>query len=195
MLRMPSTVNLRITFVEQQHKDKLLSELKMINWGETVPLNHDKTSQLLKEFEQKSANKIPASPLRDHQPLINTFVEKEELTQILAAILTLDTEDKWLVRAQKSLKNGSPLSAQLAFTQLNKGKGMSLAECFRMELDLAVKCGCFGEFSEGVRALLIDRDKSPKWRYSSVEVIDTKVLNWFFESSWSKAEHPLAKLS
>ncbi len=182
-------------FVEQQHKDKLLSELKMINWGETIPLNHDKTSQLLKEFEQKSANKIPASPLRDHQPLINTFVEKEELIQILAAILTIDTEDKWLVRAQKSLKNGSPLSAQLAFTQLNKAKGMSLADCFRMELDLAVKCGYFGEFSEGVRALLIDRDKCPKWRYSSVEVIDTKVLNWFFESSWSKAEHPLAKLS
>jgi len=150
---------------------------------------------LLKGFEQKSANKIPASPLRDHQPLINTFVEQEELTQILAAILTLDTEDKWLVRAQKSLKNGSPLSAQLAFTQLNKGKGMSLAECFRMELNLAVKCGYFGEFSEGVRALLIDRDKCPKWCYSSVEVIDTMVLNWFFESSWSKAEHPLAKLS
>ena len=70
-----------------------------------------------------------------------------------------------------------------------------MAECFRMELDLAVKCGYFGEFSEGVRALLIDRDKCPKWRYSSVEVIDTKVLNWFFESSWLKAEHPLAKLS
>jgi len=29
-------------FVEQEHKDNLLTELKMINWGETVPLNHDK---------------------------------------------------------------------------------------------------------------------------------------------------------
>ncbi len=182
-------------FVEQQHKDNLLGQLKMINWGETIPLNHDKTSQLLQEFEQSSANKLPASPLREHQPLISTLLDKEELSEILAAILSVDTEDKWLTRAQKSLEKGSALSAQLAFSQLNKGKGMSLADCFRMELDLAVKCGYFGEFLEGVRALLIDKDNSPKWHYSSVEAIDTKVLNWFFESSWSKAAHPLAKLS
>ena len=182
-------------FVEQQHKDNLLGQLKMINWGETIPLNHDKTSQLLQEFEQSSVNKLPASPLREHQPLISTLLDKEELSEILTAILSVEPEDKWLTRAQKSLEKGSALSAQLAFSQLNKGKGMSLADCFRMELDLAVKCGYFGEFLEGVRALLIDKDNSPKWHYSSVEAIDTKVLNWFFESSWSKAAHPLAKLS
>ncbi|HBY86141.1 MAG TPA: enoyl-CoA hydratase, partial [Colwellia sp.] len=105
-------------FVEQQHKDNLLGQLKMINWGETIPLNHDKTSQLLQEFEQSSANKLPASPLREHQSLISTLLDKEELSEILAAILSVDTEDKWLIRAQKSLEKGSALSAQLAFSQL-----------------------------------------------------------------------------
>ncbi len=182
-------------FVEQQHKDNLLTQLKMINWGETIPLNHDKTSQLLQEFEQNSVNKLPVSVLKEHQPLISTLTDNEDLTEILTAILSVQTEDKWFNRAQKSLKNGSVLSAQLAFIQLNKGKGMALADCFRMELDLAVKCGYFGEFSEGVRALLIDKDNRPQWQYSSIAAIDNKVLNWFFESSWSKASHPLAKLS
>ncbi|KGJ91288.1 enoyl-CoA hydratase/isomerase family protein [Colwellia psychrerythraea] len=182
-------------FVEQQHKDNLLTQLKMINWGETIPLNHDKTSQLLQEFEQNSVNKLPVSVLKEHQPLIGTLTNNEDLTEILAAILGVQTEDKWFNRAQKSLKNGSALSAQLAFIQLNKGKGMALADCFRMELDLAVKCGYFGEFSEGVRALLIDKDNRPQWQYPSIGAIDSNVLNWFFESSWSKASHPLAKLS
>lgn len=182
-------------FVEQQHKDNFVSQLKMINWGETVPLNHDKVSQLLQEFDQGSASKLPASPLREHQTLITQLTEKQELTNIVTAILSIDTEDKWLSRAQKSLKRGSALSAQLAYRQLQLGKGMTLADCFRMELNLAVKCGHFGEFLEGVRALLIDKDNSPKWQYSSVASIDTKVLAWFFESKWSKAEHPLAKLA
>ncbi len=182
-------------FVEQQHRDSVLTQLRMINWGETVSLNHDKTSQLLQEFEQNSVSKLPPSPLIEHQPLITQLIEKQDLTDTVAAILSLETEDKWLSRAQRSLKNGSALSAQLAYLQLSKGKGMSLADCFRMELNLAVKCGYFGEFLEGVRALLIDKDNSPKWHYSSVELIDTKVVDWFFESTWPKADHPLAKLA
>ena len=181
-------------FVEQQHKDNLLTQLKMVNWGETIPLNHDKTSQLLQELEQSSANKLPTSPLREHQTLITQLIDKPALTEIVAAILSIETEDKWLGRAQKSLKNGSALSAQLAFVLLQQGKGMSLADCFRMELNLAVKCGHFGEFHEGVRALLIDKDNSPKWQYSSVESIDAEVLEWFFDSKWSKEAHPLAQL-
>ncbi len=182
-------------FVEQQHKDNFVSQLKMINWGETVPLNHDKASQLLLEFEQGSVSKLPASPLREHQTLITQLTEKQELTEIVTAILSVDTEDQWLSRAQKSLKRGSALSAQLAYTQLQLGKGMTLADCFRMELNLAVKCGHFGEFLEGVRALLIDKDNNPQWHYASVELIDAKVLDWFFESNWLKAEHPLVKLA
>lgn len=182
-------------FVEQQHKDNLLTQLKMVNWGETIPLNHDKTSQLLQEFEQSSANKLPTSPLREHQTLITQLIDKPALTEIVAAILSIETEDKWLSRAQKSLKNGSALSARLAYSQLDMGKGMSLADCFRMELNLAVKCGHFGEFLEGVRALLIDKDNNPQWHFPSIELIDAKVLDWFFESIWSKTEHPLAKLA
>jgi enoyl-CoA hydratase/carnithine racemase len=181
-------------FVEQQKKDSFLNQLKTIKWGETVPLNHDKVSLLLQEFEQGSASKLPTSPLREHQLLISQLVEKQSFNDIVTAIINVETDDKWLGRAQKSLKNGSMLSAQLAYLQLEKGKGMSLADCFRMELNLAVKSGHFGEFHEGVRALLIDKDNNPKWRYLSVDLIDSEVVDWFFESKWTKEAHPLAKL-
>jgi enoyl-CoA hydratase/carnithine racemase len=181
-------------FVEQQSKNNFVSQLKMINWGDTVPLNHDKASQLLQKFEQSSVSKLPASSLREHQALITQLVDKQELTDIVTAILNVKTEDKWFIRAKKSLEKGSSLSAQLAYSQLKMGKGMTLADCFRMELNLAVKCGHFGEFLEGVRALLIDKDYTPQWHYPSVESIDPKVLDWFFELNWSKVDHPLAKL-
>ena len=182
-------------FIEQQYKDQLISQLRSVNWGDTIPLNHDKLSSLLKEFEQTSISKQPVSLIREHQPLIAKFIEKGSLPDIVEAIINEESEDKWLNRAQKSLKNGSALSANLAYTQLQKGKGLSLADCFRMELTLAVKSGHFGEFHEGVRALLIDKDNSPKWQFNSVDSVDDEVVNWFFDSKWSKEEHPLAKLA
>jgi hypothetical protein len=63
-----------------------------------------------------------------------------------------------------------------------------------MELNLAVKCGHFGEFKEGVRALLIDKDYSPQWQYPSVDAIDKQITDWFFDSKWQKESHPLAQL-
>ncbi|KGJ97120.1 enoyl-CoA hydratase/isomerase family protein [Colwellia psychrerythraea] len=181
-------------FVEQQYKDNLINQLKVINWAETSSLNHDKTSELLQEFEQSSLSQLPTSPLREHQTLITQLIDQHDLTEIINAILNIENEDKWFSRAQKALKRGSALSAQLAYSQLQRGKGMSLADCFRMELNLAVKCGQFGEFHEGVRALLIDKDNSPQWRYSSVKEIDREILDWFFESRWSTSKHPLTMM-
>ena len=37
------------------------------------------------------------------------------------------------------------------------------------------------EFFEGVRALLIDKDKNPKWKYQSVKDVKKEDLDFFFE--------------
>jgi enoyl-CoA hydratase/carnithine racemase len=181
-------------FVEQQQKDKFIEQLQLIDWDVENASNHSKITQLLQQLEQNSAIKQPESILKEHQALFSQLVEKKTLNEIVDAILTEETEDKWLSRAKKSLNNGSALSAQLTYLQLKKGKGLSLADCFRMELNLAVKSGYFGEFLEGVRALLIDKDNTPKWRYDSIAQTDEAVIDWFFESKWSEEAHPLVKL-
>jgi enoyl-CoA hydratase/carnithine racemase len=181
-------------FVEQQQKDKFIEQLQLIDWDVENASNHSKITQLLQQLEQNSAIKQPESILKEHQALFSQLVEKNTLNEIVDAILTGETEDKWLSRAKKSLNNGSALSAQLTYLQLKKGKGLSLADCFRMELNLAVKSGYFGEFLEGVRALLIDKDNTPKWRYDSIVQTDEAVIDWFFESKWSEEAHPLVKL-
>ena len=149
---------------------------------------------MLTDFEQESSSMLPRSKLTEHKSLIQKVTSFNKLKDIVEGILTAECEDKWFNRAQKSLKHGSPLSASLAYQQLNSGKTLSLADCFRMELNLSVKSGKFGEFVEGVRALLIDKDNSPKWSFNSIEAVDNKVVDWFFESKWTKEQHPLVKL-
>ena len=37
------------------------------------------------------------------------------------------------------------------------------------------------EFFEGVRALLVDKDKNPKWRHSSVAELTQSEVDYFFD--------------
>ena len=41
----------------------------------------------------------------------------------------------------------------------------------------------FPEFAEGVRALLVDKDRQPKWQYDSVHDVPDAVLETFFQEA------------
>jgi len=181
-------------FLSNDKKEALLKQLTQLDWQDTNADNHQKLSNLLLSFEQDSIAIIPESKLNEHKALIEQATHFDNLNEIVDAILSANSEDKWFSRAQKSLKHGSALSASIAYKQIQAGKVLSLVDCFKMELNLSVKSGQYGEFIEGVRALLIDKDNAPQWRFNSVETVDNKVVDWFFESKWSDEQHPLANL-
>ncbi|OUR61698.1 enoyl-CoA hydratase [Colwellia sp. 39_35_sub15_T18] len=181
-------------FVVNDHKGAFVTQLTQLDWQESSELNHESLSKLLMSVEQDSISLLPETKLVEHKALIEQVTGFDNLNDIVNNILSAECEDKWFTRAQKSLKHGSALSASLTYQQLQMGESLSLADCFRMELNLSVKAGQFGEFVEGVRALLIDKDNSPKWHFDSIDAVDKKVVDWFFESKWSKEQHPLANL-
>lgn len=181
-------------FVTHENKTAFIEQLTHVDWQASIAGNHEKLSFLLQEFEKNSASLLPQSKLVEHRQLIDQVFDAKNLTDIVNNILAVQCDDKWFMRAQNSLKRGSALSASLTYQQLQYGKSLSLADCFRMELNLSVKSGQFGEFFEGVRALLIEKDNAPKWHFDSIETVDDKILDWFFESKWSQEQHPLAEL-
>lgn len=181
-------------FITNDRKNSLVDALLTVKWGNTNSLNHDKLSDLMREFEQQSATSLPLSPVKEHQSTIESLTTSNNLETIVEQITSYEIEDKWFNRAQKSLNHGSSVSAYLAFKQMDVGRHLSLADCFRMELSVSTKCGQYGEFLEGVRALLIDKDNNPQWKYAQVADVDMKDIDWFFESKWSESEHPLAQL-
>lgn len=181
-------------FITADKKESMVEQLKTINWGDTVALNHDKLSSVMHELELHSNAKLPVSHVRAQKSLIEHVMSHDNIVDTVNAIVTVDVEDKWFNKAQKSLKHGSALSGHLVYRQLIDGKNLTLAECFKMELNLSVKCGQYGEFQEGVRALLIDKDFSPNWKFNSVDSVSSETIDWFFESKWSNEEHPLATL-
>jgi hypothetical protein len=69
---------------------------------------------------------------------------------------------------------------------------MSLREVYLAEIQLVTNIVRHPEFAEGVRALLIDKDRNPAWCYSTSRDVTDEVLAPFFTSPW--AENPLTEL-
>lgn len=171
-----------------------MKKLSSLDWLDNNALNLDKLTLVLRDFEAATRTVQPFSVITANQLLIEDVMAAGDIELIINAIVAVNSECVWFQQAQNNLKYGSALSAQLVYRQLTLGKSMGLAECFRMELDLALKSAQFGEFSEGVRALLIDKDKRPEWKYSCVAEVEQETLDWFFTPLWETQEHPLAAL-
>jgi enoyl-CoA hydratase len=78
----------------------------------------------------------------------------------------------FLGKAAKALSRGSPTSLRVTFEQMRRGANLTLAECLRMELRVALhamSAGASPDFYEGVRAVLVDKDNSPVWSPATLE--------------------------
>ncbi|NVK25402.1 MAG: enoyl-CoA hydratase/isomerase family protein [Gammaproteobacteria bacterium] len=172
-------------------KDELLEKLIEVEWGNTVALNHQKLTDILIEFETQDKVEMPRGNISNHKELISSLANCERVESAVVNILDEHTDDKWLQKAQASLSHGSALTAHIIKKQLELGTSLSLADCFRLELGMSVQCAAVGEFAEGVRALLIDKDNQPKWLYPTVHDVDVKKVNEIFTSPWTEHTHPL----
>ena len=187
-------IGLADNFLLHERKDALLQKLLGINWGDTIALNHQKLSDVLRSEEDQCRTQMPLSNIRPHQGDIEALAKHDSLQSVIAAVNAMQGEDKWLQKAKESLAYGSPITAHIVFELLKLGQSKILADSFRLELGLSVQCGKLGEFTEGVRALLMDKDLQPKWQYKTVDEVPQSVIDELFRSPWAANEHPLREL-
>lgn len=115
-------------------------------------------------------------------------LEYKDIKSFYKNFSSIEKEDKKWEQNRKNFLRGSPSSLALIFEQLKRSKNeKNLKSLFEMELSIALHVARSFDFSEGVRAMLIDKDKKPQWQPSRVEDLDlSKIQNHFkpFES-WS----------
>jgi len=179
--------------IPHANKATFIQKLQNTDWQNDAQVNHLLLYALCRESEDKSI--LPTANLVIYQSLFSDLATYSNVAQVQQHILSMDrAEDKWFNKAQNTLKAGSNITKHLVFEQLKRGQGQSLADCFKMELVMSCHCGTVGEFQEGVRALLVDKDNNPQWLYASIDAVPAAVIEGFFESPWSAEQHPLAKL-
>src|SRR5690606_37436020 len=151
-------------FVRSSDRDALFARLVDAPWSSDASANREVLSALLREFTDPAASMLPASMLEQYRELIETFCRGESVKEIVARITSYDGEDAWLKLAAATLAAGSPTSAALSYELQRRAKTLDLAYTFRLELSVTMQCCARSDFSEGVRALLIVKDRNPRWQ-------------------------------
>lgn len=101
---------------------------------------------------------------------------------------------EWARRTAEAMQRASPTMLEVTFEQLRRGAALSLADCFRMELNLILAAFDHGDFAEGIRATILDKDRKPRWNPATLDQVDVEAVRRFFAPRWSPARHPLAHL-
>jgi len=124
------------------------------------------------------ARKVAPGPLQIHRRHIATIFAGHSVEAILER-LDRDGSDFARETAQV-IRTRSPTSLKLVFRQLREARALDLKQCLAMEFRLAVRVLKAHDFREGVRAALIDKDRSPKWQPASLAAVGD--LDNFFMS-------------
>ncbi len=147
-------------------------------------------NEIVKKFSSTPIE--PAVLLPQRESIELHFAAKQNVTAIMASLETESSD--WAANTIATLKIRSPTMLEVTKRQIEAAATMSLAQCFRMELDLIKRTFEHGDVIEGIRALLIDKDHMPHWQPENLASVESATINHFFESPWSIATHPLRSL-
>ena len=129
---------------------------------------------------------------------VNRCFAGANLSAIVAELEALATP--WAQTTLAQLRHRSPLMLHVTLEQIRRARHLTLAQDLRMERDLVRHCfqlrpGPSSETVEGIRALVVDKDKSPRWNPQHIAEVTPDMVASFFTSPWPPHAHPLRHLT
>jgi enoyl-CoA hydratase len=109
------------------------------------------------------ATSPPPSELAGHRAAVDRCFGAPDLAAVRARLAAEDADRDWADETLAVLDAVSPMSLGITWDLMEAGAGASLEDCLARELELSVRTAREADFHEGVRALLVDRDRKPVW--------------------------------
>jgi enoyl-CoA hydratase/carnithine racemase len=162
--------------VDHGTRDDLVPQLAELKWNAR---SNEANVGLLESFLATVQTSV-ADLESELEAVPEWTVQLGDLASTTAALFALQGQSNWIDRGLENLRKGCPTTAAIVLEQLHRVQNMTLAESFAMELEIATRCAQLPDFPEGVRALLIDKDGQPNWRYKDFsQVPRAHVLSHF----------------
>jgi len=140
-------------FIDRQHWPALIARLEETGDARQV---------------ESAAQEPPESPLAAQQGAIDALFSGASLKAILTALGQAETDLS--ARAQKAMRRNSPLAVACAIRMIRQARSFSdIRAALDLEYRFTYRSAQTGDFIEGIRAAIIDKDRSPHWQHASLE--------------------------
>jgi enoyl-CoA hydratase/carnithine racemase len=116
------------------------------------------------------ARSLPAFSLAPHRAAIDRCFGAGSVAEILARLEQESTD--WARETVTTLRTVSPSSLLWSFAALRRGEGLSLRDALAAELAMTRHVTRHPDFAEGVRAMVVDKDRQPRWSPDRIESVD-----------------------
>ncbi|QFT59690.1 putative enoyl-CoA hydratase echA8 [Sulfitobacter sp. THAF37] len=122
------------------------------------------------DVSEISGQTPPSGPLRDQIDAVDRLFAGEDLGAVLSSLQTDDSE--FAKDALKKISRVSPLSAAccIEIVRRLRDAGPTMAAALDLEYRFTYRAMAQGDFLEGIRAAIIDKDRNPRWQHASGQV-------------------------
>ncbi|XP_029169426.1 3-hydroxyisobutyryl-CoA hydrolase, mitochondrial isoform X2 [Nylanderia fulva] len=135
--------------------------------------NTDDIVEILNKYQPKLNHEFSLAP---YMSQIENCFSAPSVEEIIERLKKDNSE--WAQKNVKILLKMSPSSLKISKKAIDEGNGKSLAECLEIEYRLAYTSLIRdGDFYEGVRALLLDKDQKPMWKPPSLTDVTDEYVN------------------
>ncbi|XP_057980440.1 3-hydroxyisobutyryl-CoA hydrolase 1-like [Malania oleifera] len=131
--------------------------------------------------------------------IIDRCFSRRTVEEILSALEmeAVDRADDWIPEMIMSLKKASPTSLKISLRLIREGRLQGVGQCLAREYRVVchvLRGELSRDFFEGCRAILLDKDRNPKWEPSKLDLINDDVVDRYFskveDERWEDLKFP-----
>ncbi len=175
--RLNATECLALGFIKYFIPSKQLDDLtdKLLN--DDIDPSTSSLDTLLKDFAQLPDQ---PTPILDHRDFIKETFSLPTVEAIQDKLKTMNND--WSNEVLAVLDKMSPTSLKVTLSEIQRAKDLDFDACIQMEYRLVNRFLKSHDFFEGIRALLIDKDKSPNWQPATLSQVSDATLTSYFQT-------------
>lgn len=152
-----------------------------------ISLNSGDANAVKAAIEEFSVKVQPdEESVLNKQSIIDECFSKDTVAEI---INSFEAEAKkegngWIGPVLKGLKRSSPTGLRITLRSIREGRKQTLAESLKKEFRLTInilRSTISEDVYEGIRALTIDKDNTPKWNPPTLDKVDDEKIDIVFE--------------